>query len=265
MTDYCRKFYDDLGNTALPSARRIVPILLELLAPNSVIDIGCGDGSWLSVFRDCGVEDVLGLDGDWVDDGQLKIPAPCFHRIALDRPFHIDRHFDVALCLEVAEHLPETGAREFISELTALAPVVIFSAAIPHQGGHHHVNEQWPDYWAGHFESHGYHAIDTIRPLMWNDPDVTWWYKQNLLLFATNDAIEGNDKLKQAWRAMPQGSCPWFIRKNSFMWRSWKILASAPGSRWGPGPSNIVSAGVFNACAAKTTEANDGKLAGLRP
>ena len=205
MTDYSRKFYDDLGNTALPSARRIVPILLELLAPASVIDVGCGDGSWLSVFRENGVEDAFGLDGDWVDDIQLKIPAQCFRRTRLDQPFRIERRFDIALCLEVAEHLPETSAREFISQLTTLAPIVFFSAAIPFQGGLHHVNEQWPDYWAGHFESHGYHAIDTIRPRIWNDPEVTWWYKQNALLFATDDAISGNDKLKQAWRAAPRG------------------------------------------------------------
>lgn len=205
MTGYAREFYDDLGATALPSARRIVPILVELLAPSSVIDVGCGDGSWLSVFRESGVTDALGLDGDWVDDNQLKIPAECFQRTALDQPFHIDKRFDLAMCLEVAEHLPENGARDFISRLTGLAPIVLFSAAIPHQGGEHHVNEQWPDYWAGHFEALGYHAIDTLRPRIWNDPDVTWWYKQNALLFATDDALNGNDALKQAWRHAPQG------------------------------------------------------------
>jgi hypothetical protein len=72
--------------------------------------------------------------------------------------------------------------------LTRLGQVVLFSAAIPHQGGTHHVNEQWPDYWAALFERHAYTVVDAIRPRIWNDPDVEWWYAQNTLLFVHRDS-----------------------------------------------------------------------------
>jgi hypothetical protein len=205
MSQYSEAFYADLQNTALPSARRIVPLLMDLFAPNSVIDIGCGDGSWLSVFREHGVDDILGLDGHWMDESQLRIPAAQFRRAELDKPLGIAKRCDLAMTLEVAEHLPESRAAGLVAELTALAPVVLFSAAIPFQGGLNHVNEQWPDYWAALFAVHGYHAADVLRWQVWNDPQVTWWYKQNILLFVRDDMVAGNSKLRNALAVAPSG------------------------------------------------------------
>ena len=111
----------------------------------------------------------------------------------------------MALSLEIAEHLPPARAEGFIADLAALAPVVLFSAAIPFQGGLHHVNEQWPDYWAGHFKSHRFEAIDVIRLQVWNDPEVSPWYKQNIFIFARDDAIRAAGRLREAWRATPKG------------------------------------------------------------
>lgn len=203
MTDYSHKFYQDLGNTALPSARRIVPLLLDWFVPASVIDIGCGDGSWLSVFRDHGVNDIFGIDGHWVDETQLRIPPPQFRRAELDKALEIDRRFDLAMSLEVAEHLPATRAAGFVAEITAVAPVVLFSAAIPEQGGLNHINEQWPDYWVKLFAAHGYRAADVIRWKIWDDPAVTWWYKQNILLFVRDDMVAANAKLRAAMDRAP--------------------------------------------------------------
>lgn len=141
MAEYPPEFYRSHGETALASARRIVPIVLDLLTPQRVVDIGCSGGAWLAIFREHGVEDILGLDGVWIDEDQLKIPRQCFRRADLQQPLEIEGEFDLALSLEVAEHLPPARAEGFIAELAALAPVVLFSAAIPFQGGHHHVNE----------------------------------------------------------------------------------------------------------------------------
>jgi hypothetical protein len=204
MTGYSDQFYRDLESTALPSARRIVPILVDLIAPKSVVDFGCGDGSWLSVFREHGASRVLGYDGEWVDERLLRIPLSDFRRTKLDRPIVADDRFDLAMSLEVAEHLPESRAPGFVAELTAVAPVVLFSAAIPQQGGLHHVNEQWPSYWAALFASRDYRALDILRWQVWNDPQVTWWYKQNLLLFAHDTALQTNRKLREALDAAPQ-------------------------------------------------------------
>ena len=179
---YDRAFYDTLGN-AEPSARRILPHVLALAPVHSAVDVGCGDGGWLAAARALGVGDILGLDGPWNPADALKIPAGSFRRVRLDQPFEVGRRFDLAICVEVAEHLPGADADRLVGELCALAPMVLFSAAIPGQGGLHHVNEQWPAWWAARFTAHGRACLDHLRPTLWADDGITWWYRQNLLLF----------------------------------------------------------------------------------
>lgn len=203
-TNYSQEFYDDLKNTALPSASVIVPMILDLYPAKSVIDAGCGDGSWLSVFKSNGLEDIFGVDGNWVQVDQLHIPEDCFQRRSLDQAINVDRNFDLSMSLEVAEHLPPERAQGFIDELCALAPVVLFSAAIPGQGGHHHVNEQWPAYWVEKFARNGYRPIDTLRLAVWKNEAVCWWYKQNILLFASDSALSTYPGLKAAQQAAPE-------------------------------------------------------------
>ena len=204
MQSYDQQFYADLDDTAMPSARRIVPMVRQLVSVGSAIDIGCGDASWLDVFRENGVEDVFGVDGDWVEETQIKIPLDRFARRRLDRPLELDRRFDLVICLEVAEHLQPESAEPFIAELCGLAPVVLFSAAIPHQGGLHHHNEQWPAYWSNLFTAKGYRAIDAIRPAIWQDDEVSWWYKQNTLLFANEEALVASPRLQEALERSPE-------------------------------------------------------------
>jgi SAM-dependent methyltransferase len=201
--EYDRQFYRDLDATAHVSAREIVPLVLELVAVQSVVDLGCGDGGWLSAFRANGVSDILGIDGPWIDEDLLKIDRAQFRRSPLDEPLPIDRRFDLAISLEVAEHLPPEKAAGFVAELTRLAPVVLFAAAVPGQGGLHHVNEQWPDYWAALFRTHGYVPVDAIRLKVWGNPNVAWWYKQNSLLYATEAAIAANPGLAGVISATP--------------------------------------------------------------
>ncbi len=207
---YDQQFYAELEETALPSARRIVPMLLEWVPVRSAVDLGCGDGSWLSVLREHGVERVLGLDGPWVEPSQLKIPLDSFRRAQIDRPLAPNERFDLALSLEVAEHLPPERADSFVADLCALAPVVLFSAAVPDQGGTHHVNEQWPSYWAALFEKQGYRPIDAIRAAVWDDPEVHWWYRQNCVLFASGEAVAAHASLARL-ADQTQGALPALI------------------------------------------------------
>jgi len=198
MQSYDQGFYEDLTDTALPSARKVVPLLREMMQIDSVIDVGCGNGSWLSVFRESGVDRILGIDGDWIETDRLIIPSECFRRVRLDQGFGLGERFDLAVSLEVAEHLPADRADGFVTGLCQLAPVILFSAAVPYQGGLNHVNEQWPDFWAERFARQGYRPIDTIRFAVWEDPEVTWWYKQNLLIFANDNALAQNEELAKA-------------------------------------------------------------------
>jgi SAM-dependent methyltransferase len=165
------------------SARAVIPVLFEYVRPASVVDVGCGTGAWLAEFKAAGVEDYLGIDGDYVDRASLLIEPERFLSRDLSQPFDLDRRFDLAVSLEVAEHLPETSAPGFIASLVRLAPVVLFSAAIPHQGGTGHVNEQWPEYWNQYFRRREYVVVDCLRRRLWRAQDVRSWYRQNMLLF----------------------------------------------------------------------------------
>jgi SAM-dependent methyltransferase len=199
LRPYDASYYVSEGPaSSLQSARIIVPALISLLRPRSVIDVGCGSGAWLSAFRENGVERILGLDGDHVEPSWLIIPKDCFRAVDLAKPFDIDGKFDLAISLEVAEHLPKKHARAFVRNLVDLAPFVIFSAAVPFQGGVHHVNEQWPEFWRGLFAESGYRSLDLIRKQFWKNAGVKYWYRQNMLLFAREDMIPANPKLLES-------------------------------------------------------------------
>jgi SAM-dependent methyltransferase len=193
---YTKRFYEEIRNGSIRSAEVMVPLVLHLLPVHSVVDVGCGDGSWLSVFRKLGVDEILGIDGEYVDRSVLQIPGDRFQVADLTRPFSLARVFDLAISLEVAEHLPAGCASAFVESLCRLAPVVLFSAAIPFQGGNHHINEQWPDKWAELFRNHGYLPVDFIRKRVWQNEAVEWWYAQNALLFAHENLLESNRALK---------------------------------------------------------------------
>ena len=193
---YTTEFYDQHRQRSLGSARVAVPLLVDLLRPRHVVDVGCGTGLWLAAFRECGIDDVLGLDGSWVEESALEIPRECFRATDLRQPVCVDRTFDLAICTEVAEHLPAEHAATLVSSVTHLAPVVAFSAAIPYQGGTDHLNEQWPDYWAEHFSRHAYVPIDCLRSALWDDRRVETCYAQNLMLFASPDFLERHPALR---------------------------------------------------------------------
>ena len=153
---------------------------LDLVA---VVDVGCGGGAWLAEFLKNGAVEVLGIDGDYVDRARLLIPPAAFLAHDLRRPLELDRRFDLALSLEAAQYLPPAGAPRFVAALTELAPVVLFSSAVPHQA-ENAPNTQWPDYWCRLFAERDYEAYDWLRPLIWNDERVEFWYAQNAVLFA---------------------------------------------------------------------------------
>jgi SAM-dependent methyltransferase len=205
VTPYDDAFFRD-RSASRRSADVVVPLVLELTSPASVVDVGCGTGSWLASFRANGVEDVLGIDGDYVPRAQLEIPSELFEAHDLTQPFILDRRFDLVLSLEVGEHLPESSARGFVESLVALSDLVLFSAAVPEQYGEHHVNEQWQDWWARLFEVYGYVAVDAVREHIWDDERVSWWYAQNTLLYVSEKELARRPALHRehdAARALP--------------------------------------------------------------
>lgn len=193
---YGREFYVGIRASARASAEQIVPLLLTAIQPQSVLDIGCGDGTWLSVFEKHGIKDYLGVDGPHVDSRVLEIPRRNFVARDLMGSLDFSHRFDLAVSLEVAEHLPVECARKFVGSLTRAAPVVAFSAAVPYQGGAGHVNEQWQEYWADLFRENGYVAVDFVRPKLWERKDVAVWYIQNLIVYVEKANISNYPKLE---------------------------------------------------------------------
>jgi SAM-dependent methyltransferase len=192
-TTYDLSYYrSEALDPGLRSPKIVVPIVISLVHPKSVVDVGCGVGHWLSEFRKLGVDRVLGLDGSYIDPEWLVIPKDLFRAADLSKPLQLREKFDLAISLEVAEHLPEASAATFVESLVNLAPVVLFSCAIPKQGGTQHVNEQWPEYWRLLFQKHGYCMLDLIRKVIWKNPEVKFWYRQNTFLFVTESLVATN-------------------------------------------------------------------------
>jgi len=197
---YTKKFFDDLRENTLRSARKIVPIVMDLINPKSVIDVGCGVGIWLAEFQKSGIDEFIGVDGEYIDPSSLVIPETKFRAVDLNKPFQLERRFDLVVCLEVAEHLPEDNAEQFMDSLTKLGNCILFSAAIPFQGGEDHLNEQWPEYWASLFSKKNYILIDYFRERIWNNQEVEWWYAQNMVLFIRERAKKNFPTLFQEFK-----------------------------------------------------------------
>jgi SAM-dependent methyltransferase len=194
---YDREFYARQVGNSSQSARLIVPLLMRLFGPKSVVDVGCGIGPWLRAFGEEGVAGLCGIDGNYVSRDELLFDPAKFISKDLSRPFEVPGYFDLAMCLEVAEHLPTTAGRHLVHTITRAAPLVLFSAAVPGQGGSHHVNEQWPSYWRSLFAAEGFRIFDPIRPLIRSNTAVRWWYRQNLLVFASQEGISAHPLLGQ--------------------------------------------------------------------
>jgi SAM-dependent methyltransferase len=200
MPTYDQAFYAGQMDGSFTSAMEIVPIVMGLLPIRSVCDVGCGVGTWLAAFNSLGIPDVVGLDGDYVDTALLQIPPAQFRPMDLGKPIKLERSFDLAISLEVAEHLDPSRADGFVQDITALAPAILFSAAIPRQGGTHHVNEQWQSWWAEKFERQGYVACDVIRSRVWSNAKVDFWYKQNIVLYVCKDLANTHPRLRDGSR-----------------------------------------------------------------
>lgn len=202
MTAYDSAFFSRQSGASHQSASIVLEQLRSVLPFESACDIGCGAGTWVRALREMGLTDVLGVDGEYAR-GSLQIPEALFLARDLTAPLTLDRRFDLAMSLEVAEHLPAARAAGFVADLTRIAPAVLFSAAIPLQGGVSHINERWQDFWASAFAEHGFDCHDVIRPGLWTDRRVAVWYRQNTLLFLSRDH-PARDAVRQAAQQAPR-------------------------------------------------------------
>lgn len=172
------------------SAEAVLAMLVQMFHPASVLDVGCGNGSWLTVAKQLGIGDVLGVDLHEELPQSWPLEARAYRRQDLSQPFDLGRQFDLILCLEVAEHLPPEAAETLVESLARHGSRIVFSAAIPRQGGEGHIHEKEPGYWQALFNQRGYRTFDDIRPRIWSNQTVCWWYRQNMFL-AIREELSG--------------------------------------------------------------------------
>lgn len=186
---YDENFYRANRENSHRRASIALQIVNEYVHPKTVIDIGCGVGGWLDVWKKNYGAKIYGIDGDYVDRNWLSIDKEFFHPHNLEKRINLNQKFDLAECLEVAEHLTPERADSFVEDLTKLSDVILFSAAIPGQGGDNHVNEQFQSYWITKFLANGYVCIDCIRPRIWNNQQIDIHYRNAIFIFVRSTEL----------------------------------------------------------------------------
>jgi len=184
---YNKNFYKAQVHGSTRSARIILGMLFQVYRPKSVIDVGCGVGSWLFVAESFGCKVLSGLDGHWINEKSLLSKNVHFKKVNFEEDFTITNKYDLAISVEVAEHIPESRAKLFVKTLCDTSDVVLFSAAIRDQGGVNHINEQWQSYWIALFDSNGYECFDSFRSAIWNNDQIELCYRQNIFLFVNSE------------------------------------------------------------------------------
>lgn len=257
MSVYNEEFYKGQKDSSYESAKGMLNVVKEYLPHiNSVIDVGCGVGTWLRAWSDlkCVNNDIhtggggntpleskmqdsikkdsreikiFGIDGNDVDSSLFYIDKKYYKQVDLTQDFKEilkqiekasgQKKFDLLQSLEVAEHLHAEFAKNFIALLTSLSDIILFSAAIPYQEGTNHFNEQPPSYWANIFKEHDFVCFD-FRDKVWENKNIGSWYRQNILLFTHKSKAHLFERLKEVQNPMH------LAHYEIFEWRMYELI-----------------------------------------
>jgi SAM-dependent methyltransferase len=204
---YDPHYHDEKREPARRAAERILPIVLSLVDVESMLDVGCGPGSWLAVAQRLGVPRVTGVEGEWarawVDDGGTPSHTYDLVFANLEDELILPNSYDLAICIEVVEHLSPARGESFVADLCRCAPHVLLGAAIPGQQGPNHLNTRWVSYWGSCFAAHGFRPLDVVRGQVWNDSALLLPVRQNPVLFVRDDWFE---RTRSRARTLPSPS-----------------------------------------------------------
>ena len=180
---YDKRYYQSLRSHSYGSATKIIGYLTSFLDVSTVIDFGCGMGTWCLAARELGINKIIGIDQNPYNSEYMLISSDQYLQKDLRNTIDLDMSACIVISVEVVEHIEEEYGEIFVENLCRHSDIILFSAAIPHQGGEGHVNEKPCSYWSKIFASKGYCYIDCIRPAFWDDNDVAVWYKNNCILY----------------------------------------------------------------------------------
>tara|TARA_R110000772_G_scaffold266171_1_gene388290 strand:+ start:6348 stop:6893 length:546 start_codon:yes stop_codon:yes gene_type:complete len=162
--------------------RTILPLVMNLVKPKTVVDWGCNRGFWLGEALNLGAEVIHGFDMIGYDE-HFRIPERFFSQIDFEKSSP-GFPCNLGISLENIEHVSPYQADLLHDEICKSCDVVLFSGATIGQGGTHHVNECHHSYWHSRFALKGFVMYDLIRWCIKDDPDIYPWYKDNIFLYS---------------------------------------------------------------------------------
>jgi SAM-dependent methyltransferase len=202
---YTVDFYESVNQRASETAKLVFEILNKYVRVKSIVDAGCGSGAWIRTALEEGLEKAYGLDltssidlinknsdfKEQLDSGRIEL----IERDFVSNPISEFPKADLAVCLEVLEHLPPSTAESLVARLTEASDFVIFSAAQPGQGGTYHINEQEIRYWVDQFAKYDFEPFDPFRDILSESNFVPRFYSLNMLLMVSKEALSAGDKI----------------------------------------------------------------------
>lgn len=191
------------GGQKLASERTFLSFISEMRALRSVVDFGCGLASWLHTAQHLGATEIRGYDDAGLPLEARGLRSQEFFPADLGRFIEPEKKFDLAICLEAAQYIPSDGAITLIRSLCSSSDWVLFSAALPYQGGIDHVSENWMEHWAGLFRENGFLCYDILRMKFWHDATIAFYYRQNACLYVRPGAHHSLDA-----RGYEPSQCP---------------------------------------------------------
>lgn len=186
---YSGSFYAHHHEDSLASAKGVLAALSRYIKVRTILDVGCGSGSWLIAADQVmpAVTTLIGVDGPWAKP-QIDSTVMSFQTVDLIEPFSLGKSFDLVISMEVGEHLPVSSSSVYVESLTSHSDLILFSAAIKGQGGTNHINEQPQTFWVELFNRYGFNVYFFLRGQLWRDASIAYWYRQNLCCFARDNS-----------------------------------------------------------------------------
>jgi hypothetical protein len=201
------------SHNRIENAYKCLRIVRESLSFNRVADFGCGIGGWLAAAEQLGAKEIQGFEGEWILQAETVILKDRIKIVDLTAaPMKLNKYYDLAISIEVAEHLPEGAADSFVETLVSAADRILFSAALPGQGGLGHINEQPLSYWQKKFWSHNFVPLEVLRPFIAGDRTIYWWLRQNIVMFVAYDVLVRSPNLIQFARPISDFSLQYSAR-----------------------------------------------------